>query len=334
MTDFPEQALLQLSVPDLTAKLTGLNGNTLLALLVAEQGASARKGAIAAIEAAIAAQDGSLAPPGGDQTALPSSPDLVALGTLLLALIQIGRALHLPVESAALIVHEANRIWCELNGDFSQPRWVDAPAWQQESAIAGVRFHLANPDAADSASHDAWMAHKTADGWVYGEVKDPDAKTHPCLVPFDQLPPMQQFKDGLFRTIVHLLSIAPDAAVGEGDNEAEVVDTLMFTTASPRDDALIDTVRAAPCWLVFGDGAGELTRLRRIRLEAENWVRDGDRALLIRAITTSGDAPPVTIRTLALVDEDNDVLSVIEVPMGLLVGGGRKGEFGARSLAF
>lgn len=27
--------------------------------------------------------------------------------------------------------------------------------------------------------------------------------THHCLVPFDRLPPEQQFKDRLFRTIVH-----------------------------------------------------------------------------------------------------------------------------------
>lgn len=102
----------------------------------------------------------------------------------------------------AKICHEANRAWCELNGDFSQPKWEEAPDWQRESAIAGVIFHRANPHADDSASHDAWAAQKLADGWVYGEIKDPEAKTHPCLVPFDQLPHAQQFKDRLFRTIV------------------------------------------------------------------------------------------------------------------------------------
>jgi hypothetical protein len=28
---------------------------------------------------------------------------------------------------------------------------------------------------------------KVKDGWVYGEVKDVEAKTHPCIVPFDAL---------------------------------------------------------------------------------------------------------------------------------------------------
>lgn len=46
-----------------------------------------------------------------------------------------------------------------------------------------------------------WLASCKPSG--YGQVKDANAKTHPCLVPFDQLPRDQQFKDRLFRTIVH-----------------------------------------------------------------------------------------------------------------------------------
>lgn len=105
----------------------------------------------------------------------------------------------------AMIAHEANRVFCAYNGDHSQPTWADAPDWQKQSAIAGVRFHNNNPNAGDSASHDSWMQQKINDGWVYGEVKDPEAKppTHPCIVPFDQLPADQQFKDTLFRTIAH-----------------------------------------------------------------------------------------------------------------------------------
>ena len=107
--------------------------------------------------------------------------------------------------NAARICHEINREWCAYNGDDSQPSWDDAPQWQRDSAIAGIRFHVANPDAGDSASHDSWMRQKVAEGWVYGEVKDPEATppTHHCIVPFEQLPRDQQFKDRLFRTIAH-----------------------------------------------------------------------------------------------------------------------------------
>lgn len=106
----------------------------------------------------------------------------------------------------AKICHEANRAWCEENGDPSQRPWEKAADWQQDSAIKGVDFALANPDAPDSAQHDAWMADKISGGWVYGDVKDAETKTHPCLVPFDQLPPEQQIKDRLFRNIVRTFS--------------------------------------------------------------------------------------------------------------------------------
>lgn len=117
-----------------------------------------------------------------------------------------------PIINAAVMCHEANRTWCVLNGDGSQPGWNDAPEWQTSSAIKGVVFHLKNPEAGDSASHDSWMAEKVATGWVYGEVKDPEATppTHPCLVPFEELPDFQKIKDRVFRALVHAVLIDPN----------------------------------------------------------------------------------------------------------------------------
>jgi hypothetical protein len=109
------------------------------------------------------------------------------------------------VETIARVAHEMNRTWCVADDDNSQLPWEEAPEWQRESARNGVRFHMENPDASDSASHDNWMAEKLADGWTYGLVKDPEAKTHPCIVPFEELPPSQQFKDHLFRGVVHTM---------------------------------------------------------------------------------------------------------------------------------
>lgn len=108
----------------------------------------------------------------------------------------------LTVTDIARICHEANRAYCAAMGDTSQPIWEVAPAWQRESAVNGVEFHLANPDAGPSGSHDNWYDVKLADGWVYGETKDPDAKTHPCMVAYEDLPAEQRFKDALFIGIV------------------------------------------------------------------------------------------------------------------------------------
>ncbi len=105
-------------------------------------------------------------------------------------------------EQVAKLCHEANAEFCRAHGDTSQQIWEMAPAWQRESAINGVKLHLANPGLPDSASHEAWMDEKLSHGWVFGELKDTEKKTHPCLVPFDQLPLMQQRKDALFKAIV------------------------------------------------------------------------------------------------------------------------------------
>lgn len=106
------------------------------------------------------------------------------------------------LERIARMAHEVNRAYCEALGDTTQPAWENAPAWQRESARMGVDLHLSG-DFGPEASHISWANQKVNDGWVYGPVKDPEAKTHPCLVPFDQLPREQQAKDYLFRGVVH-----------------------------------------------------------------------------------------------------------------------------------
>lgn len=110
------------------------------------------------------------------------------------------------VKDIAAIAHDANRRLCFAQGDQSQLLWGTAPAWQRESAINGVRFCLANPDAPASANHESWLKQKEADGWTYGPKKDPETKQHPCFVPYDQLPPEQQAKDHLFKAICAALA--------------------------------------------------------------------------------------------------------------------------------
>lgn len=111
----------------------------------------------------------------------------------------------MDIMDIAKVAHEINKAYCEALGDASQPTWEEAPTWQKESAVNGVEFHLKNPDADPSASHDAWSNQKIADGWVYGPEKSPDLKQHPCLVPYMDLPLEQRVKDFLFRQVVHSL---------------------------------------------------------------------------------------------------------------------------------
>ena len=111
----------------------------------------------------------------------------------------------------ARVAHLINAAYCASLGDTSQTSWEDAPEWQRESAVNGVNMHLTNPDATPEQSHESWLAQKVEAGWVYGEVKDADAKTHPCCVPYAELPAEQKAKDYLFRGVVHALKDIPDA---------------------------------------------------------------------------------------------------------------------------
>lgn len=102
----------------------------------------------------------------------------------------------------ARICHEVNKVLCESVGDTSQLTWDESPSWQQASTLSGVDAVLKDPSITPEALHDKWSAYKVADGWVYGDVKDADKKTHPCLIPYSQLPKSQQLKDHTFQAIV------------------------------------------------------------------------------------------------------------------------------------
>lgn len=43
--------------------------------------------------------------------------------------------------------------------------------------------------------HENWSARRIADGWTYGEKRDDQKKTTPCLVPYGQLPDAEREYD-------------------------------------------------------------------------------------------------------------------------------------------
>lgn len=103
----------------------------------------------------------------------------------------------------AVMAHSVNRAYCTSLGDDSVPAWPDTSESHKKSIAAGVKMHIDNPDTTPEQAHQSWLAAKIADGWVYGEAKDVDAKVHPCIRPYDELPAEQRVKDSLFRDVVH-----------------------------------------------------------------------------------------------------------------------------------
>jgi hypothetical protein len=111
----------------------------------------------------------------------------------------------LTVEIIAAACHQQNKTYCTVMDDGSQVPWLEAPEWQTSSAVNGVKAALTNPNPA--ASHESWLAQKEEEGWVHGETKDVEAKTHPCMMPYSDLPEAQKRKDHFFIEMAQQLGL-------------------------------------------------------------------------------------------------------------------------------
>lgn len=105
------------------------------------------------------------------------------------------------IDQVARICHDANRAFCLLTGDPALPPWDELDESYRESSRKGVRAAL-TPGNSPEAMHSSWMLERLGQGWQYDPVLDREAKLHPNLVPYDQLPEAQQRKDALFLGIV------------------------------------------------------------------------------------------------------------------------------------
>jgi hypothetical protein len=179
----------------------------------------------------------------------------------------------LTIEEIAQVCHEANRALQAIQARHEQeagaratrapieptiavsPPWGELDQETRVSVVSGVegivRFNY-TPE----QSHASWMRFKGSLGWTYGPVKDEAAKTHPCMVPYHQLPPAQRLKDALFGAIVRACS----------QTDPTVVERLMALQADleARRDAAGDAERAGTA---KQPGAGRALSLAITHLE-------------------------------------------------------------------
>lgn len=102
------------------------------------------------------------------------------------------------IAQIAQMCHESNRVLCAMFDDFSQVPWEETSEQIKASAIAGVKYYLENRCTPEE-QHAEWKRFKAEQGYVYGEVKDDVAKTHPCMVEYSELPVQQRVKDVIFQ---------------------------------------------------------------------------------------------------------------------------------------
>lgn len=106
------------------------------------------------------------------------------------------------IVEAASKAHAGNCRIQEKYGEVVAPEWDDLSDYLVQSTINGVKAIIDNPEITAEDLHASWSQERISDGWVYGADKCTVAKTHPCLVPYAELPEFQREKDYSFRSIV------------------------------------------------------------------------------------------------------------------------------------
>ena len=104
-------------------------------------------------------------------------------------------------DSIAKLCHAVNKAYCEALGDTSQVSWDSTQDWQKNSTASGVEFHMTSKGHSPEHGHNNWYREKERDGWKYGEEKNVELKTHPCMKPYSELPVEQRAKDHIFKAI-------------------------------------------------------------------------------------------------------------------------------------
>jgi hypothetical protein len=108
-------------------------------------------------------------------------------------------------EQVAQVVHESIRgLQYILEEDCPSDPWPALSPEAREPVIAAVA--LARSGASPQQMHAVWVRTRRLEGWIPGAVKDPGLRTHPALVPWEELSPGQQDKDRLFLAVVNALS--------------------------------------------------------------------------------------------------------------------------------
>ncbi len=113
---------------------------------------------------------------------------------------KVKRELARRTEARAIFVYEGARLQAAaVNAPVVPEVWYQRERAFREQFL-GVIERQCGPDRSDSpeALHDDWVRAYEAMGWRYGEVRNRWAKTHPDMVPFDELEQREQNKDAVF----------------------------------------------------------------------------------------------------------------------------------------
>ena len=103
-------------------------------------------------------------------------------------------------ERRAWFVYEGARIAAAAAQAPIIPEPWEAREEAFRSQFLDVIARQIGPDRNESPRelHEAWVRAYEAMGWRYGPVRDREAKTHPDMVPYDDLGQLERDKDAVF----------------------------------------------------------------------------------------------------------------------------------------
>lgn len=73
-----------------------------------------------------------------------------------------------------------------------------------KSLMKGTEYVLKNPSTTAEENHNIWMEAKKSQGYVYGDILDVEKKTHPSMIPFENLSDIEKRKDEMDVLMVKL----------------------------------------------------------------------------------------------------------------------------------
>lgn len=72
-------------------------------------------------------------------------------------------------------------------------KYIPQPADTSDIQLSPELIELSEIIARDV--HDTWALGRMREGWIYGPILDNQLKTHPCLVPYEELPETEKDYD-------------------------------------------------------------------------------------------------------------------------------------------
>lgn len=120
--------------------------------------------------------------------------------------------MHYDNTMVAKIAHAAAMELQDAQGDgYVSVPWRALAPEVRANAIAGVEAIRAGMTPKEN--HERWCTQLTSQGWSKGAARDPYARTHPHLVPWDELTDAQQDRSRLFFHVVMALSMPANLVV-------------------------------------------------------------------------------------------------------------------------